>query len=126
MLYKLIKIKQLKQHEKIITKHFNELKEQITQNNYIIPIIVDSKNNIILDGHHRYNVLKSLGYEKIPAYLIDYDSNEIKVSSWRTNINVNKTEVVERGNSGELYPPKTSRHTISGIKPIKVNLGDLA
>ena len=109
--YKLIKI--------------NQLKHQITENKYIVPIVVDSKNYIILDGHHRYNVLKSLGYEQIPAYLVDYDSDFVKVESWRLNLKVTKKDVLDRGISGNLFPAKTSRHIIKNIEKNKVELGDL-
>ena len=123
--YKIIKINQLKQHEQIITKHFDELKDQIIENKYIIPIVVDSKNNIILDGHHRYNVLKFLGYEQIPAYFVDYDSDYVKVESWRLNVKVTKKDVLDRGISGNLFPSKTSKNIIKNIENNKVELGDL-
>lgn len=124
-IYQIINIKKLKQHEKIITKHFDELKNQITENKYIVPIIVDSKNYIILDGHHRYNVIKSLGYDKIPVYLVDYESEFVKVNSWRSEVQVTKEEVVARGKSGNLFPAKTSRHIIKDIEINKVELGEL-
>ncbi len=122
----MINITKLKQHEKIITKHFTELKDQISKNRYIVPIIVDSKNLIILDGHHRYNVMRELGYDKIPVFLVDYDSENIKVESWKKDKKVTKEDVIKRGISGNLFPPKTSRHVLSNPEQIKVSLGELA
>ncbi len=36
-----------------------------------------------MDGHHRLNILKSLGYSKIAAHVVNYLNNEeIKVRTW--------------------------------------------
>lgn len=51
------------------------------------PIIVDRDEYVILDGMHRFNSLKILKCRFAPCCLVDYDSPEIKVSSWfRTSI----------------------------------------
>jgi hypothetical protein len=47
------------------------------------PIIVDRDSYVIIDGHHRYEALKRLGVNKIPAILVDYVNEEkILVDKW--------------------------------------------
>jgi L-serine kinase (ADP) len=60
----------LKQHEQIRKRHMRMLLKQIKIDGYLDnPLIVDKKTMIILDGHHRYNALKSLGMASSPVYL---------------------------------------------------------
>jgi len=59
----------LKQHEQIRKRHVQMLLKQIQHDGYLNnPLIVDKKTMIILDGHHRYNALKSLGMASSPVY----------------------------------------------------------
>jgi disulfide oxidoreductase YuzD len=44
----------------------DNLKKQIEQNKYISRIIVDSSNTII-EGQHRFQAIKELGFDSIPA-----------------------------------------------------------
>ncbi|MEM1712449.1 MAG: ParB N-terminal domain-containing protein [Acidilobaceae archaeon] len=76
------------------------------------PILVDKDTLIILDGHHRVEALRRLGYKLVPALLVDYDSDCISVSSWREGVYVTKDLVREHGLTGNLLPPKTSRHKV--------------
>lgn len=67
----------LKQHEKINTNHLKLLLNQIKHDGILNhPIIVDKNTLIILDGHHRFNVLKKLGLSIIPVYFVDYKSKK--------------------------------------------------
>lgn len=80
------------------------------------PIIVDQNTLVILDGHHRYEACKRLGFEKIPCVMVDYHSESVEVLPRRADIKVSKAEVIRRGLSGELYPPKTTKHIFHGLK----------
>lgn len=67
---KIIKNNLLKKHEQIINSHLKMLYITIKKDGYINnPIIVDKNTMIILDGHHRYNVLKLLGLSSSPVCL---------------------------------------------------------
>ncbi len=120
--YQLLKVKELKEHEQINRKHHVKIIKEIQKNRYVIPIIVDSKHKIILDGHHRFNAIKRLGYKDIPAVIVDYESSDVQVASWRNNIIVTKSDVIRRGLNKDLYPPKTSRHTIRNLPQIRIPL----
>lgn len=123
----LVRIDLLKPHEQIIVDHLNEIIRSIREKGYNgPPIIVERDHYIILDGHHRVNALKELQARWVPAILISYQSNLLTLTSWRHGVNVSQHEVVRRALSGELYPPKTTRHIIHVKLPvIKASLGDL-
>lgn len=109
----LIDIEILKPHEKIIESHLKEIMEQIQNDGFINnPIIVDRKTLIILDGHHRYNAAKKLGLSKVPACLVDYNSERITVMAFRSGEKITKDKVRIAGLSGKLFKPKTSKHFI--------------
>lgn len=100
----------VKIHEKTTTK-LKKLIGQIKKGGYVIPVVVDKKHKILLDGHHRYAALKKLGYKKIPAYLVDY--SRVKVVTRRKNIDITREIVIKRALSGKPFPPKTTRHIYS-------------
>ncbi len=59
----------LKPHEQIKKNYLKKLLHQIKGDGFIDnPIIVDKNTMIILDGHHRFNVLKQLGIKSSPVY----------------------------------------------------------
>ena len=76
---KLININKVRPHENYIISKLKSLKEYYkTFDEIIIPsIIVCSKSKTIIDGHHRYNALKSLKINKIPITEINYNSDKI-------------------------------------------------
>ena len=103
----------LKQHEEVEEKRLAELYEEIKSDGFLKrAIAVDLNNYIIIDGHHRYNVLKALGCSRIPALLVDYFSPILKVLSWKGDEEISKSSVIEAGLSGKLFPARTTRHVI--------------
>ncbi len=74
----------LKEHEKINPSNFYKLRSELIRDGFQKdPIIIENKHNIILDGHHRVNILKSLGYSKIATHTINYLNNaEIRLRTW--------------------------------------------
>lgn len=80
---KLVPLKQLKPHEKLIPELLRELEEEIKRDGYLRnPLIVDGKTGVVLDGNHRLEVLKRLGCAYVPACLVNYDSDSIKLDRW--------------------------------------------
>ncbi len=110
---KLMEIDKLIVHEEIDKKRFIKLLNEIEKDGFIKKAIaIDLNTHIIIDGHHRWNVLKELGCLKIPAILIDYFSPILKVRSWRDGKEISKYSVIEAGLSGKIFPPKTTKHVI--------------
>lgn len=121
MKIELIDISKLKPHEKISKKRLRELKKKLLKEGSIKkPIIVEKSQLIILDGHHRIQLLKELNFKTVPAILVDY--GKIRVFPRRkkySNINL-KNLVYETVKSGKLLPYKTTRH-IFPFKDYKIN-----
>jgi ParB-like chromosome segregation protein Spo0J len=70
-----VNIEKLKEHEDVDLKHFKKLLEKIKSDGILKrPIVVDKNTKVVLDGEHRLRVLKEMGYDKIPAILVDYSS----------------------------------------------------
>ena len=117
-------------HEEVISGNLDAMKKRLVNSGkFFQPLLVDAATNVILDGHHRWNAAKALGLDLVPVVAIDYlNSNEVSVGVWPGcgRNSITKEEVVEMGVSGNLFPPKTSRHRFSFELPrIRVPLDDL-
>lgn len=109
----LVELQKLREHEEVKPELLKRLFEEIVRDGLIKkPILVDRKYFIILDGHHRYNVLKRLGAKYVPAVLVDYEDEEIILETWRRGIHLSKEDVVETALKGKKFPPKTTRHVV--------------
>jgi hypothetical protein len=109
----LIDLEELKEHEEIRPDYLEELKNEILSDGILkMPIAVDKKTYIILDGHHRLHALKKIGCKRIPVILFDYQSPEIEVLPHREGETVNKEMIIQTALAGRRMPPKTSRHMI--------------
>lgn len=52
---------------------------------FIDPIIVNERNNVIVGGHQRYKIVKSMGYEEIDCVLVDMDEQQEKACNMALN-----------------------------------------
>lgn len=109
----LIEIDRLRAHELVERDRVEKLKEELRRSGVLVrPILVDEKNLIVIDGHHRVQALRELGCKLVPALLVDYENSNICVVPWRDCDKVTKEDVVRAGLTGKLLPPKTSKHVI--------------
>jgi uncharacterized protein (DUF1015 family) len=109
----IFEIEELREHEEIRPDYLEALKNEILLDGILkMPICIDKNTCIILDGHHRLQALKRLGYKKIPCVLVDYQSPEIKVIAWREGETMTKEKIIDTALSGKRMPSKTSRHMI--------------
>lgn len=109
----LVPVSSLRPHEFYIEDRVRRLMREILRDGSIRrPVIVDAKTMTILDGHHRVEVARRLGLARVPAILVDYDSDCVTVDSWKKNIAVTKDTVRRAASSGRLLPPRTSRHRL--------------
>ena len=107
-----VEIRQLNPHEEVIEERLKKVLTSLkVEKRLKEPIIVDEETKVILDGHHRVKAFEILGLREIPCRLVDYSSEEITVEPHQ-NGNVSKKEVIEKGLSDELFPPKTSKHVL--------------
>ena len=126
----LVGLEWLKPHEEIKVKNRDKLLDMTKKwGGFTKPLLVDSVTGSILDGHHRHSVAKSLNLKRVPVILIDYLSDEdIAVEPWPGSglESITKQEVIDMSLGDELYPPKTSKHTIANdMPPIYVLLEEL-
>jgi hypothetical protein len=126
----LVDINWLKAHEEVHPKKVIELFEMTLRwGGYTKPLLLDRKTGTILDGHHRFEVGKKLKLKLIPAIVTDYFEDErITVTTWPNSEikKIGKEDVIEMALSGKLYPPKTSKHSLSEyLPPIMIKLEDL-
>jgi len=114
--FAVVELRRLHGHERIRPALLKELTEQIRRDGFLKrPILVADRDFVILDGHHRAEAVRSLGCMKIPVYLVDYESDLVNLGIWpdATVAVVSKKEVILRGLTKDLFPPKTTRHTVS-------------
>ncbi len=109
---KVMDINLLKAHEEVDKNHVQEIKEALLKDGVQIePILVENKYNIILDGHHRVEALKDLGYSKVVVYFVDYEN--VNLESWNPNTKIEKEDVITKALRQEKFPPRTTKHTLS-------------
>ena len=114
--FELVKIERLHGHERVQPPLLERLTEEIKRDGYMKrPILVADEHLVILDGHHRYESLRVLGCRRIPAFLVDYYSDIVRVTVWPGAVvsEVTKDEVIRRGTAGDRFPPKTTRHIMT-------------
>lgn len=118
----LVRISELKRHELTDQRHVQELIMLMKRDGSVPhPVVVDKKTMIILDGHHRVQALTEMGYTFAPVYFVDYDSDDVSVTSWRPNMIVTKELVKKAALTGILLSIKTSRHTVKS-KPTAIQV----
>ncbi|MEC8979801.1 MAG: ParB N-terminal domain-containing protein [Candidatus Thermoplasmatota archaeon] len=113
----LIEVSALRPHEEIKPKSLKKMVDAIQKRGgYIKPILIDRVSRAILDGHHRYNSALQLKLRLIPAIEVNYLEDEsIEVRSWpgKEHLEIDKQAVLKMAMSSEVYPPKSSKHSIS-------------
>lgn len=77
---------------------------------WTLPVAVEYSSLSIMDGHHRFNAGKSIGFKRIPCYLLDYSSSGISLKSWRPDWDIKVSDVFKLIKSGKKFPKKTTRH----------------
>ena len=123
----LVPLEWLKTHEQIKPKNRDKLLDMTRRwGGYTKPLIVDKHTGAILDGHHRHAIAGELELKRVPVIAVDYLQDEsITVDVWPGcgRDSLTKEEVIAMSLSNEVFPPKTSRHTIADhLPPIHVPL----
>jgi len=118
MRYKIVPIDNLIPLEKVFPTHLKNLEKMIDDDGFMLKaLIIDKKTGTILDGSHRYVYLLKKGFKEAPVYIADYDDEDVRVG---THLNhrffidgdsgISKKECRERALSGNIFPPRTTRH----------------
>ena len=125
----LVDIGSLKGHEEVIPNNLAKREKKLLSKGFYKPIIVDRSSMVILDGHHKWTAAGRLGLSRVPVIMVDYlDDEGVLVDVWPNcgRDSITKNEVLDMGSSGDVFPPKTSRHTLPfEIPSIGIPLSDL-
>lgn len=124
--YDLVDVAKLKPIEDYDNSRANELLEKIEKEQiWTVPLIIEEKNYMILDGHHRYQVAKKLGLKKVPAIIVKYE--DVNVWSLRKEYKVSPKLVAKKViDEKSIFPYKTVKHKYNFTVPnIKIALKDL-
>ena len=125
----LVDIGSLKGHEEVIPNNLAKREKKLLSKGFYKPIIVDRSSMVILDGHHKWTAAGRLGLSRVPVIMVDYlDDEGVLVDVWPNcgRDSITKNEVLDMGSSGDVFPPKTSRHTLPfEIPSISIPLGEL-
>ncbi len=83
----LIDVDKLVPHEEIVPGRLRDLMEKIRREGVVdMPIVVapipGTDKYLVVDGHHRWAAVKELGYRKVPAIIIDYFDDSVKLKTW--------------------------------------------
>lgn len=115
-------ISSLKPHERTDSTRLKVLKDEIWFDGILKkPIVVDEKTNVIIDGHHRVEALRLLGFAKVPVCYVDYMSDGIDLKTTAKNIEINKSKVIEAALNNNPFGPKSTWHYLklqNGIRHI--------
>lgn len=122
-----VKVQDLKHIENFDTDRVLALTEKIKKEGmWNVPIVISEKGKLILDGQHRTEVAKILGFQEIPAIIVDY--SDVRVWSLkkeeRVSQNLVETRILKRN---KPYPYKTVKHKFNFDIPqnLNINLSDL-
>ncbi|MBT4935444.1 NTP transferase domain-containing protein [Candidatus Woesearchaeota archaeon] len=116
--YEIVSINTIKPLEKVFPNHLNNLNNLLLKDGFVkAPLLVDKNTGIVLDGSHRYIFFLMHGYKTVPVQYVDYNNENIRVGTRLMHrhliidkTNISKSEVVERGLTGNIFSPRTTRH----------------
>lgn len=118
----------LRPHEEVDPDRVEELVGTIREEGvFLHPVVVDDETGTVLDGHHRLEAARRLELRLTPVHLVDYRDEAVALETWREDREPpTKDEVVERARSGNLFPPKTTKHlNLDDLGPVPVRLDEL-
>ena len=117
-------------HEEVIPSNLESRTTKLLERGFYKPIIADRSSLVILDGHHKWTAARVLGLARVPVLLVDYlVDGGVEVDVWPDcgKASITKQEVLDMGISGDLFPPKTSRHSLPfKIPSIGIPLSELS
>jgi hypothetical protein len=116
--FALLPLDALRAHEEVVPAKVVGLVVELRRSGiFVDPIWVARDSEVILNGHHRVAALRRLGARRVPAWVIDYESDVVRVERWNPGPAVSKADVLRRAHVGDLFPPQTTRHILATDLP---------
>jgi len=130
MKYELVPIERLRALEQVFPNHLKNLNEMIYKDGMMkYAIIVEKEHNIVLDGSHRHVFLAMENFKLAPVHYVDYKNPYIQVGTVLSHrflieehTGISKEEIIKRGVSGNLFPPRTTRHFFPFRKSVHIDV----
>jgi len=114
VLFVLVPLHRLRAHEQVVPSKVRALEDELRREGiFVDPIWVARGTGVILNGHHRVAALRKLGARRIPAWVLDYESDLVRLERWTPGPPISKKEVVRRAREGKLFSPQTTRHRLA-------------
>ena len=110
----LVEVGKLKHIEGYSEERVHWLLEKIRQENvWTKPLYIEKDHYLVLDGQHRLQVALRMGLNFVPVQAFVYE--DVKVWTLRKEEKVNVPTVIQRANSGDIYPYKTVKHKFPNV-----------
>ena len=89
---------------RIDAEQFENLKQSLQTVGFVIPVLVNRANNIIIAGHQRTKAAKAIGIERVPAIKIDNVAfgDEIKFNQMHNGVDVQQGYTATIKDSADL------------------------
>lgn len=85
---------------------FENLKQSVKKLGFLIPVIVNKQNNVLIAGHQRSKTAKALGIEKIPAFFVENIEQNDEINFNLLHNSVDSLTALNYQYTGEI-PQKT-------------------
>lgn len=110
-------------HENVITENVIAFEQYLNKSqNFLIPTIIVSEEMVLIDGHHRLELLKKMGYTKIPVTVVNYNHSCI-LTHCVINKQISKEIIIQSALNNINLQAKSTRHCLcinSKIVPISI------
>lgn len=107
----------LLEHEEVRDDKASALKQYIEiQGDYatVPAVLACSRTNMIIDGHHRFTVIRSMGFDRCPVLYLDYGHHDILVHGdpAHSHYGLTKQDVVDAATDRRPLSPKSTNHVV--------------
>jgi len=112
---RLVHIDDLLPHEQVLHDRAGKLQDYIRDLPVkILPaIIIDSRYQVVIDGHHRLELFRAAGMTIVPAVSVNYEHEDILVNPPGKEVKgISKETVIGNAVRGKLMPPKSTQHMV--------------
>jgi cytidyltransferase-like protein len=107
-----VDINSIKIHENVIIENVIAFESYLEKSqNFLIPSIIISEEMVLIDGHHRLELMKKMGYSNIPVTIINYYHPSVLTHIIKEK-QLSKQTIIETALSGKTLPPKSTRHVL--------------
>ena len=99
-------------HEYVINENVVAFQEYLNKSqNFLVPTIIVSAENVLIDGHHRLELMRRMGYKRIPVTVCNYLHSDI-FTHIEPEKRLAKEFIIQSALNRTNLTPKSTRHVI--------------